>query len=130
MPFDLSESWLERTEQLLGASFPESYRQAILVRNRGKRDADGELWELIPIRDARSEQRASWSSEDVLAWTDQFRLWRTWPKGGVSIARNGAGDALLFLKEHERICPEVYVWRHETGILKKIASDFDGIRSA
>ena len=124
MPFDLSETELHRTEVLLGARFPESYRQAILRNNGGERYVDGELWELIPISDDRSERRSSRTSEDVLGWTDQFRMWRAWPKAAISIARNGVGDALLFLKEDSGIRPEVYVWRHENGALEKIASDF------
>jgi hypothetical protein len=130
MPLELSEALLKHTESLLGASFPESYRQAILLRNGGKRLVDGELWELIPVRDDGSERRSLRTCEDVLGWTDEFRMWRTWPRGAISIARNGVGDALLFLKERERIHPEVYVWRHETGALEKIASDFGGVPSA
>jgi hypothetical protein len=130
MPFDLSEAQLKRTELLLGARFPESYRRSMLVHNGGERDLDGELWELLPIRDDRSERRSSATDEDVLGWTDEFRMWRSWPKGAISIARNGVGDALLFLRERERIRPEVYVWRHENGALEKIASDFGEVPSA
>ena len=130
MPFDLSEAELKRTELLLGARFPESYRRSMLLHNGGQRDIDGELWELMPIYDDRSEGRATTTEEDVLGWTDEFRMWRAWPKGAISIARNGVGDALLFLREHERIHPEVYVWRHETGAVEKIASDFSVVPSA
>ena len=73
------------------------------------------------------ESRLAMSSEDVLGWTNGFRMWRTWPRGAISIARNGVGDALLFLKEGARIRPEVYVWWHETGSLAKIACDFGAI---
>ena len=114
MSFELSEAQLRRAELLLGARFPESYRRAMLLHNGGEREVDGEPWELIPISDDRSHWRASRTSEDVLGWTDQFRMWRAWPKSGISIARNGVGDALLFLKERGRIRPEVYVWWHET----------------
>lgn len=127
MPFDLSEAQLERTELLLGTRFPESYRRAMQAHNGGQRSIDGELWDLIPIRDDRSERRLSRTSEDVLGWTDEFRMWRTWPKGAVSIARNGVGDALLFLRKGAQIRPEVYVWWHETGSLEKIASDFGAV---
>jgi len=130
MPFDLSEAQLEHTELLLGATLPETYRRSMLLHNGGERDVDGEMWELIPIRDDRSERRSTRTEEDVLGWTDEFRMWRTWPKGAIGIARNGVGDALLFLREHERIRPEVYLWRHETGVLEKIASDFGEVPSA
>ena len=130
VPIELSETQLERTELLLGARFPESYRRSMLLHNGGGRDIDGELWELIPIRDDRSQRRSLRTEEDVLGWTDEFRMWRTWPKGAISIARNGVGDALLFLREHDRIGPEVYLWRHETGTLEKIASDFREISSS
>lgn len=127
MSFDLSEAQLQRTELLLGARFPESYRRAMQIQNGGGRRIDGELWELIPIRDDRCARRISRTSEDVLGWTDEFRMWRTWPKGGISIARNVVGDALLFLKEDGQIRPEVHVWWHETGVLGKIASDFSAV---
>jgi cell wall assembly regulator SMI1 len=130
MSFDLSEAQLERTELLLGARFPESYRRSMLLHNGGERDVGGEAWELMPIRDDRSEWKSTRTEEDVLGWTDSFRMWRTWPKRAISIARNGVGDALLFLREQECIRPEVYVWRHETGALEKIASDFDDLRNA
>jgi hypothetical protein len=81
----------------------------------------------LPIADYRSTRRSSSTGEDVLGWTDEFRMWRTWPKSAISIAINGVGDALLFLKEQERIRPEVYVWWHETGAVEKIAADFSGV---
>jgi hypothetical protein len=129
MSFELSEAQLRRTERLLGAKFPESYRRAMLLHNGGEREVDGEIWELMPISDYRSARRWSRTGEDVLGWTDEFRMWRTWPKSAISIARNGVGDALLFMKEQEQICPEVYVWRHETGAVEKIAADFSGVQN-
>lgn len=129
MPFDLPEEQLERTERLVGARFPESYRQAIMHCNGGERLVDGEVWELIPIRDERSPRRILRTTEDLIGWTDNFRMWRTWPKGAVSIATNGVGDALLLLMERGRIHPEVYVWWHETGSLEKVASDFGDMLS-
>jgi hypothetical protein len=128
MSFELSEAQLSRAEGLLGARFPESYRRAMLLHNGGAREVDGEVWELLPIDDHRSIRRWSRTGEDVLGWTDEFRMWRTWPKSAISIARNGCGDALLFLKEHGRMGPEVYVWRHETGAVEKIAADFSGVQ--
>jgi len=107
MLFDLSETQLEHAEKLLGVRFPEPYRDAMLRRNGGALNVEGEVWELIPIRDDRSEQRLSRTCEDVLGWTDQFRMWRTWPKGAISIAINGVGDALLFLKQNAEIHTEV-----------------------
>jgi hypothetical protein len=126
---DLSETQFEQTELLLGARFPESYRRSMLLHNGGGLDIDGEPWELIPIRDDRSQRRALRTEEDVLGWTYAFQTWRAWPKGAISIARNGVGDALLFLREHDRIGPEVYLWRHESGTLEKIASDFGEMSS-
>jgi hypothetical protein len=128
MSCELSEAQLRRTERLLGARFPESYRRAMLIHNGGEREVHGEVWRLLPIDDYRSARRWSRTGEDVLGWTDEFRMWRTWPKSAISIARNGVGDALLFLKEHERMRPEVYVWRHETGAVEKIAPDFSGVQ--
>jgi hypothetical protein len=124
MRFDLSEAQLERTELLLGARLPESYRRSMLLHNGGELSLDGEPWELIPIQDDRSAARSSRTEEDLLGWTDAFRRWKTWPKGAISIARNGVGDALLFLRTHDGVRPEVHVWWHENGALEQIASDF------
>ena len=125
----LSEAQLDRTETVLGARFPEPYRQAMLRWNGGELNVDGEVWELIPIRDDSSQRRRTKTCEDVLSWTDQFRMWRTWPKGAISIATNGVGDALLFLKDRGRVHPGVYVWWHETGTLEKVAHRFDEVPS-
>jgi hypothetical protein len=130
MAFDLSEAQLERAEMVLGARLPEPYRRAMLRRNGGELSVRGEAWELIPIREDRSPQRLARTCEDVLSWTDQFRLWQSWPRGAISIATNGVGDALLFLKARDRFHPEVHVWWHETGALEKIASSFDDVPSA
>lgn len=124
MRFDLSEAQLERTELLLGARLPESYRRSMLVHNGGELSIGGDPWELLPIRDDRSQARSSRTDEDVLGWTDAFRMWRSWPKGAIGIARNGVGDAILFLRAHDGIRPEVYVWWHENGALEQIAPDF------
>lgn len=128
MPFNLSESQLQQTEKLLGAKFPASYRQAMMRSNGGEVDIAGEEWELIPIRDDSSERRLSRTDEDVVSWTDQFRMWKSWPDLAIAIARNGVGDALVLRQEGARIQPEVYAWRHENGALETVANDFGDLK--
>jgi hypothetical protein len=124
MPFDLAELHVQEAESLLRARFPDSYRRAMMQSNGGKVEAAGDLWELIPIRDSSSRKRLSRTCNDVLSETDQFRLWRSWPKRAISIARNGVGDALVLLRNGEDIQPAIHVWWHETGQVELIANDF------
>ena len=130
MPFDLRETQLARAEKVLGARFPDSYRQAMMRSNGGEREALGDAWELIPIRDDSSQKRLSRTCNDVLSETDQFRLWRAWPQRGIGIARNGVGDALVLLQENGSVRPEVYAWWHETGSLEEVAKDFGDLPGA
>jgi hypothetical protein len=130
MPFDLSKTQLERAEKVLGATFPDSYRRAMMLSNGGELEVSGDVWELIPIRDDSSQKRLSRTCNDVLSETDQFRLWRAWPKLGIGIARNGVGDALVLLREGASVRPEVYAWWHETGTLEPVANDFGDLPSA
>jgi hypothetical protein len=130
MPFDLAELHVQEAESLLGARFPDSYRRAMMQSNGGEVEAAGDVWELIPIRDSSSRQRLSRTCNDVLSETDQFRLWRSWPKRAIGIARNGVGDALVLLRHGEDIQPAIHVWWHETGQAELIANDFADLPSA
>jgi hypothetical protein len=130
MPLNLPESQLERTENLLGARFPDSYRLAMMRENGGVLDVADETWELIPLRDASSQRRLSETSDDVLSWNKQFRMWKRWHTLAIAIARNGLGDALVLIREDGLVRPEVHAWRHETGTLEAVAEDFGDLPSA
>jgi hypothetical protein len=130
MPFDLAELYVQEAESLLGARFPDSYRRAMMQSNGGEVEAAGDVWELIPIRDSSSQKRLSRTCNDVLSETDQFRLWRSWPKRAIGIARNGVGDALVLLRDGEEIQSAIHAWWHETGQLEFVANDFGDLPSA
>jgi len=102
----------------------------MMRNNGGEIEAAGDAWELIPIRDGSSQKRLARTCNDVLSETDQFRLWRSWPKGAIGIARNGVGDALVLLKDGDQIQPAIHAWWHETGELELVANDFSDLPSA
>jgi hypothetical protein len=128
MPFELAELYVQEAESLLGARFPDSYRRAMMQSNGGEIEAAGDVWELIPIRDSSSRKRLSRTCYDVLSQTDEFRLWCSWPKRAIGIARNGVGDALVLLRPGEEMRPAIHAWWHETGQVEWIANDFADLR--
>jgi hypothetical protein len=100
MPFDLQESFVVAAEQALGASLPSSYRQAMLRSNGGELETDDGLE------------------------TRNCSAWPQFPEGAVAIAGNGSGDRLVFLRQGAVFGPAVFVWSHETGEVREVASDF------
>jgi hypothetical protein len=121
--FDLSEEELAKTEDEIGARFPESYRSAMKARNGGTIEALEEEWELFPIRDTSSPKRLSRTGNHVLHETQAAKKWTGYPERTYAIASNGAGDLLVIFQEGRAFRPQVFAWSHEDGALTLIASD-------
>lgn len=128
MPFDLQESYLAAAEVALGARLPESYRRSMLRSNGGELEAAGDDWQQYPISDTSERKRLSRTTNHVLKETEQFRQWRGFPPNALSIASNGSGDCLLFLRQDGEFEPAVYAWSHETRELSRVASDFSELK--
>jgi hypothetical protein len=57
MPFDLDERYVQAAEQALGASFPTTYRLAMMSSNGGTVATESDDWELYPIADDSDRKR-------------------------------------------------------------------------
>lgn len=124
MPFDLDEKFVADTEKKIGARLPESYRSKMKAENGGTIETDSDEWFLYPIFDGSAKKRIARTCNDVLQENSSMKEWPNWPENAFAIANNGCGDALAFLIRDCRAEDTVYVWKHETGDLKKLADDF------
>lgn len=104
---------IEHVEQTIGARFPDSLRDA--WGNGNKFELGG--WFFYPIKDERFFNK-TW--DDVIRANElkQEEL----PERFVTLATNGSGDELGFLK-HEP--GTIYVWWHETDELQMAATSFE-----
>ena len=75
------------------------------------------------VREARGRfQLLGGTFEDRLA----AREWASFPPSAVAIGANGSGDMLVFLVENdERFGDAVYIWEHETGQIRQVASSVE-----
>ncbi|MGN2921182.1 SMI1/KNR4 family protein, partial [Aliivibrio fischeri] len=64
----------------------------------------------------------------IIAETKACFGFGNFPHHALAIASNGLGDQMVFLKESEQFKPEIYVWLHETGEIKLLASSFAKFR--
>lgn len=128
MPFTLSESELKKTEDEIGAVFPDSYRQSMMQANGGTIAIDDDDWELFPIHDQSSNKVASRTCNHVLYKTKQAQQWKTFHENAFAIAHNGAGDKLVIFRKGEQFERGVFIWRHEDGALEFTANDFADIK--
>jgi hypothetical protein len=124
VPFDISESFVEKLETEIGARLPESFRQSIMRENGGEIETDDEVWFQFPIADSSDRKRLSRTSNHILKETQSAKEWRGFPQQGLAIANNGSGDYLVFLKDGSSLSAQVFIWRHESASISEIANDF------
>jgi hypothetical protein len=127
MPFNVDEKFIDAAQTELGVQFPASYRAAMCLQNGGTWSTSDEDWELYPIADTSDRKRLSRTLHSVVKETGQARSWRGFPRDAVALAGNGAGDHLVFLGRGGDLGPAVFAWRHETGQLEPVASDFASV---
>ncbi len=130
MAFDVSEQFVRAAELALGATFPAGYRAAIMASNGGTVEADGDDWELCPIRDGSDRKRLARSANDIVTETARCRAWRGFPPDAVVIAQNGAGDCLVLRRAGDAFLPAPSVWRHEDATLQPAGPDFTALARA
>ncbi|EIQ01764.1 putative glucan synthasis protein [Opitutaceae bacterium TAV1] len=131
MPFPISESEIEKTETRIGIRFPESFRNAMMSDNGGEVITDEDQWELFPFLDTSDRKRISRTSNDILRETAESRKWRGFPESGWSVANNGFGDHILFIRskaDPSKFEDTVYTFWHETGTIKILAKDFSELK--
>ena len=124
MPFDLDERYVQAVDQALGVSLPTSYRLAMMKSNGGTVSTESDDWDLYPIADDSDRKRLARTLNGVVPETERARAWRGFPSAAVALGRNGEGDQLVFLADGQRLGPEVFIWRHETCELVRVADDF------
>lgn len=129
MPFDLSESFVEKFESEVGARLPEAFRQSIMSENGGEIETDDEVWFQYPIADTSDRKRLSRTSNHILKETASAKEWRGFPQLGIAIADNGSGDFLVLLQSGSSFLSQVYIWRHESASLSEAANDFSVLKA-
>lgn len=127
MPFNLSEEKLAETEAILEARLPEDYREAMKSDNGGEATTEENEWELYSIKDTSDRKRLSRTCNHIINETESCRDFGNFPERALSIASNGCGDQMVFLKEGKTFKETVYLWLHETGELQVLASKFSEI---
>jgi SMI1 / KNR4 family (SUKH-1) len=128
VPFKLDERFIIAAEQMLAASLPNAYRQAMMTSNGGQVIAHDDVWELHPILDTSDRRRLKRSCNDILHETAFMRDWPSWPENALAIGSNGGGDRLVLLKVNRWYEPTIYVWLHDTSELVPIANVFSDLR--
>lgn len=128
MPWPVSENYVVDCESAVGVTFPDTYRIAMMNQNGGSIICDHDTWTLHPIWDKSEKKRLKRTANDVVRETKAMASWTGWPNNAVCIAGNGTGDTLIFLAGSNSCEPEVFLWSHETGQTKKMASDFSKLQ--
>ena len=128
MPFNLSEVQLTQTENELGAKLPNEYRESMKLNNGGEASTEEDDWVFYPIKDTSDKKRISRTCNHIIRETQSCFGFGNFPDNAVTIASNGLGDQMVFLKQSNSFLNVVYIWLHETGELQELASTFNEIK--
>lgn len=127
-PAPLDLAGVRAVEAQLGYSFPLDYVDKMCTANGGELFTEEDDWELAPIANSAvgSKRSSSAPTADVQTLTAEAQAWHKFPADAVAIAENGLGDYLAFLPIDgtNRLGSAVYLFRHETGEVSKLAEDF------
>lgn len=124
MPFLVEQQFVTKTEEKLGATFPESYSASMCGHNAGSVRTGSDEWQLYPIFDTSDKKRLKRTCNDVIRETQSAKSWTGFPHDAVAIGANGGGDQLIFLRKGDQLGPEVFWWDHETSKIHQVAEDF------
>jgi hypothetical protein len=127
MPFPIDLKYIIETEEKLGVTFPNDYKEKMLKENGGVIYTDEHDWILHPFFDKLDNKRISRTSNDIILETNEAKKWSNYPISAIAIASNGFGDLLILLptNQNEKILKqEVFVWLHENGAIIEIANSF------
>lgn len=125
--FDLSEEQIKRTEEELGAKLPHEYREAMKIDNGGEASTEEDDWEFYPIKDTSDRKRLSRSCNHIINETESCHGFGNFPENAITIAGNGLGDQMVFLKKGDSFGGTVYLWLHESGEIQQLAGSFSEI---
>ena len=124
MPFPIDLKYIAESELQLGVQFPDSFKNKMTQKNGGELITDDDAWQLFPFYDNSDTRRMSRTCNHIIQETKQSRSWNSFPINGIAIAANASGDNLILLPtdgNNKKLGEEIYLWRHETGEIKKIA---------
>ncbi len=130
MPFDLAALFIAAAERELGGTLPASYVAAMRASNGGELAVLDDDWDQYPIADLSDRKRLSRTANHVIKETQALLQWPRFPKQGLAIAGNGAGDQLVLLKDGPDFAESVYHWSHESGALTKVADAFSELSAS
>jgi len=126
MPFTTEQKFIARTQEALHRRLPVAYIDRMLRSNGGTLECDGDEWVMHPIFDDSDRKRLARTCNDIVRETKSAREWASFPPSAVAIGANGSGDMLVFLVENdERFGDAVYIWEHETGQIRQVASSVE-----
>jgi hypothetical protein len=116
MPFPIEEKYVEQTEHELGAKLPSWFRVKMMSENGGELSAMGDVWDLIPIKNPLNRKTLERTCNDLLRESESAKGFPGFPPNAVTIAQNGTGDYLMFLKQEDGTFDNrTYHFNHETG---------------
>ena len=128
MPFPVDKKFIEDTEKELGLLFPHSFVDKMTVENGGELATDDDEWQLFPFFDKTDNKRISRTCNHIVLETKNARDWPSFPQDLVAIGQNGYGDYLVLQPnpaDNKKLLDAVFIWRHETGDLEKVADSID-----
>lgn len=97
MPFPIEEKYIIETEEKLGASFPDSFRNWMMEDNGGEIFTDEDEWIIKPFLDKSDRKRIARTCNDIIKETESAKEWAGFPENGIAIANNGCGDYMIYL---------------------------------
>jgi hypothetical protein len=124
MPFPVDLKYIQDTEEELGLSFPDIFKQKMVIENGGVFLTEEDEWQLFPFFDRSDNKRISRTNNHIILETKQAKEWNDFPENGVAIGNNGYGDYLVLLtneNDKKQLKDWIFLWSHDTGELKKLA---------
>ncbi|WLD22640.1 SMI1/KNR4 family protein [Flavobacterium dauae] len=128
MAFPIDIKYITETEQDLGLTFPDQFKNKMLKENVGELITDDDDWQLFPFFDKSDKKRISRTCNHIILETKNKKEWRNFPNNAIAIASNGSGNCLVLLPttENERVLgDEIFIWLHETGKVEKVANNIN-----
>lgn len=118
MAFTVDIKFIEKAENELGLTFPNSFKKGISKSNGGEVNTKTDLWEIFPIFDTSDRKRTCRTANHIIRETKAANGWKGFPPKAIAIASNGGGDLAILLPEAQNINvleDKVYRWSHETA---------------
>lgn len=113
-------------ERELAAKLPREFRDRLIANNGGELVTAGSNWRVFPVLDSSDPKRAEKTSNHIVKQNREAQKLPGFPPGAIAIAKNRAGDLLVFLpgQGHGELQGIVHLWDHELRACKATALDF------